>query len=337
MNMQTPVDAPSFKRNLGLSIVRAAVAAGLARIDRKQSAAEHAEQQWPFDRDAQLLTRAATVPLDTSNTAALIQVALAMLPMLAPFSAAAQLFGRGLEVTFARESGAFTIPGLSQLAVAFVAEGAPKPAVMGTATAARIDPHKIAGIAVVSSELFAQPSIEAIMQRLLSESSGPVLDLAVFSADAGSAERPPGILNGVAAIPADTGPDAFLADLKALAGALAPVSGASPIAFIMNPVQAVSALYRASREVPNVFASAAVPAGTVIAVAVNALVSAMGVPSFVTATQATVHMSDTPTPLLGTPTASMYQTASVAIRMDLPVTWGLRSPNAVAFIEGADW
>lgn len=349
MNMPAAIDAPSFKRDPALSIARAAVAAAMARIDRSATAAEHATKAWPFDREAQLLTRAATAPLDSTSLAALVQVAAAILPMLTPYSAAARLFSAGLEVTFTREAGAYTIPGLSQAAVAFVAEGAPKPAVQALSNAARIDPHKIAGITVVSSELFGQPSIEPIMQTLLAEAAGPALDAVVFSDLAGNAAHPPGLLNGIAPLTASTGgsgsnkTDALLDDLKTLVAALGPVAGATPIIFVANPLQVVGADYRLARALGNFFPSGAVPVGTVIGVAVSALVSATGVPEFTTATHATIHMNDVPLPIVdgagvvSPGVRSMFQTASVAIKMEMPATWALRAPNAVAYIEGVAW
>lgn len=324
------------------SIARAAVAHGLARMDRSKSAEQHAKERWPFDEDAHLITRAATVPLDMTNTAALVQVALATLPMLQPFSAAAQLFERGLTVALTRESGAFTVPNLGLVQVAFVADGKPKPVVQGASTGARIDPHKIAGITVVSSELFAQPSIEPVMQRMLSESTGPALDAVVFSNQAGSAAHPPGLLNGIAGLTptaaAGNKTDIFLSDLQALVAAIGPVAGASPVVFIMNPAQAISMQYRSFLNVtPIMLTSSYVAMGTIIAVAVNAVVSAMGVPTFETNTQATLSMNDTATAWPGGPVASMFQTASVAIKMILDVSWALRSTQGVAWMAGVNW
>src|SRR5215203_5318117 len=216
------------------SIARAAVASGLARFDRATPATVIAERTWPLDSDCQMILRGAVEPTDTASAAGRVQVVTAILPMLAPFSAAAQLFEAGLSVTMTRQSAGFVVPGMGLLeGMRFVREGAPKPVLQGAASGARLDPHKVAGIVVASSELFAQPSIEAIMQRLLSESAGQALDAIVFSADPGSEDNPPGLLAGIASIPpAAIGQDPMKSDLISLGDALAPVAGAGGVALI---------------------------------------------------------------------------------------------------------
>jgi hypothetical protein len=37
------------------------------------------------------------------------------------------------------------------------------------------------------------------------------------------------------------------------------------------------------------------------------------------------------------PTRSTYQTATTGLRMITPVSWGLRAPNAVAWMSGVNW
>ena len=329
-----------FLRNPARSIARAAIASVLARLDRDQSAEMHAAKNWQFDPDVPLILRASTTPHDMSNAAALVQVAAAVLPMLTPYSAAAALFANSLSLTLTRDAGGFTVPGFGVGNVAFVAEGAAKPVVQGVSSGGRIDPHKIAGIAVVSSELFAQPSIETIMQTFLAESAGPALDLAAFSTAGATPDHPAGLLNGLT--PVTTGAD-MNADLVALGSAIAPVAGAGKIALVMNVAQYIAFAFRTYRELDNVIAipSGTVPAGTVIAIATNAIVSAMGVPEFETNTQATLHMSNTPLPIVGPgvamPVSSMFQTASVAIKMVMPASWAMRSPQGVAYMTGVTW
>jgi hypothetical protein len=341
---------PPFTRDPLRSIVRAAVASGHARIDKSMKAWEHAEKQWPFDADAQLILRAATVPLDMTNTSALVQVALAVFPLLAPFSAAAQLFNHTLKLTLTREAGGYVIPNIAPVGVKFVAPGAPKPVLQGSSTAQRIDPHKVAGIAVASSELYSQASVETVIQQLLAESAGPLLDAVVFSNSAGDASHPPGLLYNVTPITPSTGgagtskTEAATEDLIALGAGIGPVSGAGPIALIMNVAQYISLAYRTYRQAEDVILipSGTVPPGTAIAVACNAVVAAMGAPEFEASTSASLHMSDTPAAIgsggsLAVPVSSMFQTASVATKMELPVSWALRSPLGVSWIQNAIW
>jgi hypothetical protein len=234
------------------------------------------------------------------------------------------------------------VPNLGVANVAFVAEGAPKPAVQGLSSGARLDPFKIAGITPISSELFAQEGIETIMRAMLAESTGPVLDAAVFSNAAATSARPAGLLNGIAGLTPDAGTgqksDAMVADLSKLAAAIAPVSGGSKIAIIMAAGQFVAFASRSARDQENlIIIPAALAAGTVIAVATNAVVSAMGVPEFETSTQATITMDDAPQPWPAPPVSSMFQTASVAIKMELPVTWARRSATGVAYMTAVNW
>jgi hypothetical protein len=339
-----------FTHDAVRSIVRAAVATGHARIDKSMKAWEHAEKQWPFDTHAQLILRAATVPLDMTNTSALVQVALAVFPMLAPFSAAAQLFDRSLKVTLTREAGGYVIPNIAPVGVKFVAPGAPKPVLQGVSTGQRVDPHKVAGIAVASSELYSQASVETVIQQLLAESAGPLLDAVVFSNSAGDLSHPPGLLYNVTPITPSTGgagastSEAAIEDLIALGAAIGPVSGAGQIALIMNVAQHIALAYRTYRQELNVIPipSSTIPAGTVVAVACNAVVAAMGAPEFEASTSASLHMSDTPTAIgsggsLAVPVSSMFQTASVATKMELPVSWALRSPQGVSWVQNTIW
>lgn len=336
----------NFRRDPVRSIARAAVARAMAMLDRSQRPDEHASRMWSFDTDAILLTRAATAPNDMTNTAALAEISLAVLPMLAPYSAAAQMFAQGLTVTFGR-TGAFAVPNLGQVGVGFVAEGAPKPVLQSTAASSQLDPHKIAGIAVASIELFSQPSIETIMQNLLAESAGPALDAAVFSTAAATSARPAGLLNGIAAITATAGGglEAMVTDIKSLGTAIAPIAGGSKIALIMNPTQAIIFAMRSYREPANAIVLAGnVAAGTVIAVVLNAVVGAVGTPAFDASTQATLHMDTVPLALVpsggavaSSPMSSMFQSANVAVKMVLDASWVRRSASGVAWIQNATW
>jgi hypothetical protein len=360
MNQQiarVPVETPVFARpNPALSIVRAAIATGMTRIDRSKSATEHAQRMWPFDQTAAILTRAATAPLSLAGTG-LLEVVTAVLPALVPVSAAAKVFSAGLSLVW-DGAGAIMIPNVTPPTgvSAFVAEGMPKPVVMGATTGARLDPHKIAPIAVISSELFAQASIEQIMSRMLSEIAAVSLDTALFSNAPADATRPAGILNGITPLTASTNADlteAMFSDVVALGNAIAPVAGGSNIMFICSAGQAIALQLRTYGSFGTygefgsaVVSSSALPNGTVIALAVNALVSIFGVPSFETATQATLHLEGTTPlqigtpgtpPVVAAPAQSLFQSALVAIKLLQPVTWALRSPQAVAVVVNTKW
>jgi hypothetical protein len=324
------------------SVARAALACARYSFDKSMRPEEYARKTWEWDTTAHLLTRAAAPPQDMTSAAALIEVAVAMLPALAPFSAAAQLFDRALKLTLDRNAGAFSVPGVAPLGVKFVADGMPKPVVQGTATAARLDPHKIAGIVPITAELFAQASVETAMQRLLAESTGPVLDSVVFSNSAASAAAPAGLLNGIAPIAATAagGPaiDVLLGDLTNLGVAVGPVAGATDVVFIVNIAQGIALQYATAQDIrPKILVSGAIPAGTVIAVALNAVVSAMGAPEFATGTVATLAMDDTPGAVMTQPTRSLWQSNTVAIKLVLDVTWARRSAQGISWVQNCNW
>lgn len=337
----------SFRRDFASAIARAAAAHGLARIDQSHTPAEHAAKMWPHDDAVQLVLRAASPPLDMANATAFAQVTVALLPMLAPYSAAADLFAQALKVTLGRD-GSVVVPNMGPVGVAFVAPGMPKPVLQGASTGSTLNPYKIAGIAVASSELFANPAIEGVLQNLLGESAGPALDAVVFSNQAATAAHPAGILNGIAPLTATAGGgggnDVLLADMKQLATAIAPVLGAGKLALLMHPAQGVALGMRLTRDAPNVvpLISGAIPAGTVIAVAINAIVSSLSPPEFETSSGATLHMDNAPAPIvdggaMAAPVRSLWQTASIAVKLYYGATWAVRSPQAVAWIQNVNW
>jgi hypothetical protein len=329
-----------LERDFPRSIVRAVVAHGRARARKGMSAADHAARAWPNDHDVQLVLRAATSPLDPTSASAVTQIGYAILPLLVPFSCAAQLFDQCLKVAFG-EYGSITVPGMAGLKSQFTATGLPKPVGQGTSSAATLTPFKIAGIAVLSSELYEQDNAEAITRAALGESAGPTLDTMVFSAAVPLTSHPPGLLNGIAALtPTAAGGsklDTILGDFQLLMGAVGPVAGNSEVFFVANPGQRLAVEFNVYRDKPIVLSSAAVPMKTVIAVAQNALVSAVSPPAFETSAQATVHMDDAAQPLLAANTRSLWQTSSVGVKMNYDVSWALRSPQGVAWLQNVNW
>ena len=182
---------------------------------------------WRDDADADLITRAASAPASTSNTAGLTTVKLAFIAALQPVSAAAEVIGRSLQMDF---GGALQIslPTLTAPNAKWVKEGAPIPVAKGvSASGPTINPFKLAVITSFSYEMLVSSNIESMMRQLLVENTAPVLDSAMFSNSAGTAGvQPPGLLNTVspltvsAAIPGSA-IDVMIADLQKLARALA--------------------------------------------------------------------------------------------------------------------
>jgi hypothetical protein len=91
--------------------------------------------------------------------------------------------------------------------------------------------------------------------------------------------------------------------------------------------------------------STSATAGRLIAIRNTDFVGAGGNPAFDISEQATIHMEDT-TPLeivSGTgpttadPVRSLFQTASIGVRMLLDVSWTMRRTGVVQWINGTSW
>ena len=118
-----------------------------------------------------------------------------------------------------------------------------------------LEAYKLATIVNLSGEMVRHSNAEALVRQVLSENVGVSLDSAMLSAAAGvSGVRPPGILNGIAALtPTAAGSSAFdamVADLEKLVTATASVSGNGGIVFVCAPAQALAIQLRAENAPP---------------------------------------------------------------------------------------
>jgi hypothetical protein len=316
--------------------------------------AEVLAHKWPHDRDAARLleTRAASSPATLASYASLMHTAIGdFIDSLAPASAGAALLAQGLELTF-DGTAAISVPSFLAAAgnVGFVAEAAPIPVrQLNVIGGPMLTPDKLAVITVLSYEMLSGSNAEAMVRDALTQSAALALDTALLDANASTAARPAGLRNGISALTASALTDrteAMLADIAAVAGAVAPVAGNSPIALIANPVRALALRLRAPRELPvSVLASSAVAAGDLIAVAPPALVSAVGNVSINAGRESTVHSFDpadaisvpgTPN-VVAAPVRSMWQTDCIGLRLLMTASWGLRHPSGLAWLTTAAW
>jgi hypothetical protein len=83
-----------------------------------------------------------------------------------------------------------------------------------------------------------------------------------------------------------------------------------------------------------------------VCVAVDGFVSAMDDAPQIRASQnATVNMETMPAPIgtpgspatVAAPTRSLFQTRSIGLHLKFGLDWALRSPNAVAWMQGCAW
>ena len=182
------------------------------------------------------------------------------------------------------------------------------------------------------------------------ESCGPALDAALLSNTAGTPGlRPPGLLYGIAPLsPAASGPskgEVLVDDLQALATALGPVSGNGQVVLVASPDAAAALRMRLPQAAEwPVLTSASLAARTVIAVASNALVSAIEGPPQVDASTETTLVRDTqpqtvddamttPMQYVGT----MYQSDQVGLRLRWQISWALRTSAGLAYMQNVNW
>ncbi len=303
---------------------------------------------WPDDRNAEmLLTRAAASPASLANAPALAHMAWQFVASLIPVSAAAAVIGQSLKLEF-DGSAQINVPGLTLPSASWVGEGGSIPVLQGTSSPGGVVlPSKLASIIPLTNEMINHSNGEQMVRQVLIENVGPTLDAAMFSATAAVANvRPAGVLAGIAPLAASTATtplDAMVADIAAIAEALAPAAAASPPVLVAAPAQAAALMLRAPRDLWAVLMSAALPAGTIIGIVPAGIATVVESPLIEAGSDAVVHMDDQPGELVdiggvwARPICSLWQTDSVGLRFVMPATWARRSPSAVAWIEGAKW
>ncbi|WP_157158110.1 MULTISPECIES: phage major capsid protein [Bradyrhizobium] len=298
-----------------------------------------------------MLLKAATSPATTSSSnwaGSLASTAVAdFVSVMGSASASAALLADGLELAFDGHNG-ILVPGMVAHPnnVSFVGEAAPIPVKALSLDGPTLSPRKFATIIPFTREI---STIEAIVRAVLLESLGLAFDAAMFSNSVGNSIRPPGLLLGITPIAHSTATspqDAMIADIKALVSAVAPIAGNGEVVLVAATDQAVALRLRQSREVYPVLASAALAAGTVIAIAPSGLASAIDpVPRFEIASEGALVMDDAAGQLsmVGTPNVvaaparSLFQTDTLALRVILQISWGLRSSLAIAYMTGVAW
>jgi hypothetical protein len=170
----------------------------------------------------------------------------------------------------------------------------------------------------------------------------------LFSANAAGTDRPAGLLHNIAALtPAAAGEkaQAIVDDLQTLATAIAPVAGNGNITIVASPDAAVALRLRLLGVIEwPVLTSSSLPARTVIAVAANAVVSAIEGPlEIMASTVAEFHRETSPAAIVtsagtvATPVGSVYQTDEVALRLRWPISWALRTSAGLAWMTSVNW
>ena len=341
-------DPDALSRAAATSIIRAAICIARGELEKPACPSEIARRDYADDRGLNFVMRAAQTPTSLANAPALATISQSFLDILRPVSAGADLLARGIGLSF-DGAASIAIPGLSLPTAGFVGEGAPIPVVQApTAPGPTLSPFKLATITTLSGELLRSSNAEVLVRQALAESVGPALDSILLSAAAATPDHPAGLLNGIAALtPAAPGEkaQAVVDDLAALATAVAPVAGNSDVVLVAAPAQAIAIQLRVPAELAwPILSSASLAAGVVIAVAANAVVSAIDGPPQIDASQhAELHRDTSPGEIVtaaGTiaqPIGSLFQTDEVGLRLRWPLSWGLRSPAGIAWLQSVNW
>ena len=216
--------------------------------------------------------------------------------------------------------------------------------VNGTASVqTTLTPAKFAVIVLISNEMINSSNAESLIRTALLEATGPSLDRRLFDANPAVADtRPAGLLNGISPLTATTGGgySAMIGDLVKLASAVAPKAGNGGITLIAAPSQAVSAALQLVQGSPwPLLTSTSLPAGTIIAVANAGIVAAAGAaPEIDTTSAASVVMDTAPGAIMaGGTVRAAFQTDTTGLRLRFPISWAVRDPGAIAFIQSTTW
>jgi hypothetical protein len=340
------------------SLIRAATAACLTahRGGYHRDSEKIIEAEWPHDRVAPLILRGASAPasMSTSGWAAdLVQGTIVDFSLnTGPSTAGFTLLSRALQLEFGGK-GVLVVPLTTPAAndVTFLGESGVIPVHQASYDSIALIPQKFATALAYNREVFehSTPNIEKIIGASLLQAVGLQLDSILFGTGAATVSQPMGLRSGVAETAHEgtaTGDEAMKKDIANLASAIAAVAGNGPIVLIAAPKTAVSLRLRKWPDFPfEILASSALTTGTVMAVAVNALVfAAAPSPRIESSIEAVINFEDSaPQNLVtsGTPGAglsrSLFQTDAIALRLIWPMTWGARQSGAVSWTSGVTW
>ena len=269
-----------------------------------------------------------------------------------------RLAAQGTSLTFGPGAGSFRVPSRAatpSISGAFVAEGAAIPVRRLGLTSIVLNAHKMGVLSVFTREIarFSNPQIEGLLRTEILNDTALTIDALLLDATAGSATRPAGLTFGISATTASVlgGYRAILADVQALAAPFDVANAGRNLVLIMNPREA-----RALAMSPGpdgtfgwstafmgeftVIVSTTVAAGRLIMIDAADLVTVSGAPEFEISEHTVLHMEDTAPGTdisTATPSQSMFQTASIALRMILDITWAMRRVGMVQYMNGANW
>lgn len=351
-------------------VIRAAVVSVLAQVTQRDPLAV-LEERYRDHEATNVFIRAAVDPGKTTVqgwASELIETeTVAFLETLRDISFYPRLAGLGTNLQFGIGRGQIKVPARSptpSISGSFVAEGAPIPVRRIGLTSATLSPHKMGVISYFTKELakYSSPQIEGLLRSEIRGDTADTVDTLLTDATVGSSTRPAGLLYGVSALTASTagGWKAMLEDIDTLAAPFDAAKAGRNLVLLMNkrearklamvpgPDDKIGSMRQVLEESGiTPIGSVNVPAGRLILIDAADFATAAGdQPEFDASEQAVIHAEDTSPAQISTagspnvvaaPVISMFQTASIALRMLLDITWAMRRTGMVQWIEGADW
>ena len=350
-------------------IIRSAIVQGIAEMTHQQPL-DVLEKLYGHDEGVGVIVKAAVAPAMTSVAgwaAELVNTAMGeFLETLRPESVYPALAAAGGgRLTFGPNGGAIKVPARAStpsIGGSFVGEGAPIPVRRLALTSATLAPYKMGVITTFTREMakYSMVALEPMLRQEIIFDTAITLDSTLLGAGAGSATNPAGLLNGVSTLTATAGGGAaaFLGDIRKLRAPFDSANAGSGLMLLMNPAQAEGLALTAGPDGTLGFAadilaryrvatSTAIPVGRVIMIRAADFASATGdVPEFELSNDATVHMEDSAplqisaagTPnVVAAPVRSFFQTGVSGLRMLMDVSWTMRRPGMVQFIDSVTW
>lgn len=368
--VRRPLSIKEREPKPGDLVVRAALCKVLGH-ELKRDPISVMEERYRDHEATNIFVRAAVDPAKTTVqgwASELIQTeTVAFLETLTDISFYPQLAALGANLQFGPGRGSIKIPARNStpsISGAFVGESSPIPVRRIGLTSTTLTPHKMGVISYFSKEIasYSTPQIENLLRQEMRNDTADTIDTLLIDTTAGSATRPAGLLYNIGALTASTdgGWAAIMADIDTLASPFDTAKAGRQLVLLMNKresrkldfvpgpddrIGSMRQILTASGITP--IASVNVPAGRLIMIdAADFATSADDQPEFDVSEQAVIHAEDTSPAQIGTagtpnvvaaPVISMFQTANIALRMLMDITWAMRRTGMVQWIDGADW
>lgn len=369
-NVRRPLGIKVREPKPGDLIVRAGVCSLLGFMTQRDPIAV-LEERYRDHEATNTYVRAAVDPAKTTVSGwaseLIITDTIDFLETLTDLSFYPRLAALGFNLQFGPGRGAIKVPARSSspsISGSFVAEGSPIPVRRVGLTSATLNPHKMGVISYFTREMakYSTPQIEGLLRQYIREDTADTIDTLLVDATVGSTTRPAGLLYGISALAASTagGWRAMLEDIDTLAAPFDTAKAGRNLVLLMNkrearklalvpgPDDQIGSMRKVLTEAGiTPIGSVNVTAGRLILIdAADFATAADDQPEFDVSEQAVIHAEDTSPAQIGTagspntvaaPVVSMFQTASIALRMLMDITWSMRRTGMVQWIDGADW